>query len=119
MPDLTLKTVYFARALYICTVKLLLSELIGTASHLDMQKIRIIGFFFENRLHWQFEVEKKILQTAVLGYIIIYIEIKHYSGDNRQVSPLRRTLEIPCLIWEPFGCYYLQCVPASTPLDHA
>jgi hypothetical protein len=22
----------------------------------DMQKIRIIGFFFENRLHWQFEV---------------------------------------------------------------
>jgi len=26
-------------------------------SHLDMQKIQITGFFFENRLHWQFEVQ--------------------------------------------------------------
>ena len=33
-----------------------------------MQKIRIIGFFFENSLHWQSEVNKN-LQTAVLGYI--------------------------------------------------
>ena len=40
------------------TVALRLSGLIGTASHTDMQKIRIIGFFFENRLHWQFEVGK-------------------------------------------------------------
>jgi uncharacterized Rossmann fold enzyme len=39
-------------------VKLLLSRLIGMASHLDIKKIRIIGFFFENRLHWQFEVKK-------------------------------------------------------------
>ena len=38
------------------TVKLHLSRLIGTASHPDVQKIRIIGFFFENRLHWQFEI---------------------------------------------------------------
>ena len=38
-----------------------------------MQKIRIIGFFFENRLHWQFEMEKKFLQTAVLGNIFIYL----------------------------------------------
>jgi hypothetical protein len=29
-----------------------------------MQKIWIIGFFFECRLHWQFKVEK-ILQTAI------------------------------------------------------
>jgi hypothetical protein len=37
---------------------------------LGQQAIWIIGFFFENRLHWQFEVgEKKILQTAVLGYV--------------------------------------------------
>ena len=28
-----------------------LSGLIGMPSHPDMQKIRIIGFFFENRLH--------------------------------------------------------------------
>ena len=38
------------------TVELHLSGLTGTASHSDMQKIQIIGFFFENRLHWQFEV---------------------------------------------------------------
>jgi len=28
------------------------------ASHLDMQKIQMIVFFFEKRLHWWFEVEK-------------------------------------------------------------
>jgi len=37
-------------------VELYLSGLIGTVSHPNMQKIRIIGFFFENRLHWQFEI---------------------------------------------------------------
>jgi hypothetical protein len=43
-----------------------------------MQKIRIVGFFFENRLHWQFEVgEKKLPQAAILGYIFIYVQIKH------------------------------------------
>jgi hypothetical protein len=41
---------------HIKTVELHLSGLIETASHPDMQKIRITGFFFENRLHWQFEV---------------------------------------------------------------
>jgi len=39
------------------TVELHLSGLTGTASHPDMQKIRITGFFFfENGLHGQFEV---------------------------------------------------------------
>jgi hypothetical protein len=38
------------------TVELHLSGLIVTASHPDMQKIRLIGFLFENNLHWQFEV---------------------------------------------------------------
>jgi hypothetical protein len=38
------------------TVEPNLSGLIGTASHPDMQKIRIMGVFFENRLHWLFEV---------------------------------------------------------------
>jgi hypothetical protein len=37
-----------------------------------MWKSRVTGFFFENRLHWQFELEKKFLQTAGLGYIFIY-----------------------------------------------
>jgi len=40
------------------TVEQNLSELISTAIRPDMQKIRIIGYFFENRLHWQFEAEK-------------------------------------------------------------
>ena len=43
---------------FLCTVELSLSGLIGTASHPDMQKMQIIGFFFANGLHWQFEVEK-------------------------------------------------------------
>jgi hypothetical protein len=33
------------------TVELYSSGLIGVAIHPDMQKIRIIGFFFEKRLH--------------------------------------------------------------------
>jgi len=37
------------------TTELHLYELIGTTNHPDMQKIQIIEFFFENRLHWQFE----------------------------------------------------------------
>jgi hypothetical protein len=41
------------------TVQLCLSGLIWTTSHPDIQKIRIIGSFFENGLHWQFEVGKK------------------------------------------------------------
>jgi len=32
-------------------VELHLSELTGVVNHLDVQKIRIIVFFFENRLH--------------------------------------------------------------------
>jgi hypothetical protein len=39
------------------TVELRSSGLIGVAIHPDMQKIRIIGFFFEKSLHGQFEVE--------------------------------------------------------------
>jgi hypothetical protein len=34
------------------TVEFHLSGLSGAVSHPDMQKIRIIGFFFEHRLHW-------------------------------------------------------------------
>jgi hypothetical protein len=58
-------------------VELNLPGLIGTASHPDMQKSRIIGFVFENRLHCQFEVEKEILETTVLGYMFIYVQTKH------------------------------------------
>jgi hypothetical protein len=40
----------------VSTVELHLFGLIGTASHPDMQKFRIIEFFFLNRLRWQFEL---------------------------------------------------------------
>jgi len=39
------------------TVEIHLSRLIGMASYPDIQKIQIIGFFSENRPHWQFEVQ--------------------------------------------------------------
>jgi len=45
------------------TVELHLSGLTGTVSHLDMQKFRIIRFFFENRPHLQ-------LSSAVTIYNI-------------------------------------------------
>jgi hypothetical protein len=37
-------------------VQLHLPGLIGTANHLDKQKIRIIEIFLEHKLHWQLEV---------------------------------------------------------------
>jgi hypothetical protein len=46
------------------TAELHLTGLIGTASHPDMQKIRIFGFFFENRLHQQFEVSLLVVTVC-------------------------------------------------------
>jgi hypothetical protein len=46
-------------------VELYLAKLIGMVSHTDTQKILIIGFFFENKLHWQFEVQ--LLLFTVYG----------------------------------------------------
>jgi len=52
------------------TVELHWYRVNGTASQPDMQKIRITEFFYENRLHWQFEVGKnfykRILQATCL-----------------------------------------------------
>ena len=59
------------------TVELHLPGLTGTASLPDMQNIRIVGFLFENGPHWLFEVEKKIMQTTILGCLFIYVQIKH------------------------------------------
>jgi hypothetical protein len=49
------------------TVELYLFGLIGTASHPDMLKIWIIRFFFENMLHWYFEV--RLLLFTVCTYM--------------------------------------------------
>jgi hypothetical protein len=57
------------------TVEFHLSGLIGTASYPDipdMQKIRITGFFLENRLQWQFEVEK----NSTNGYFGLHIYLR-------------------------------------------
>jgi len=48
------------------TVELHLSGLIGTANHPNMQKIRIIGVFFDIRLHWQFEVRLLLCTVCTL-----------------------------------------------------
>jgi hypothetical protein len=37
-----------------------------------MQKIQIIGFFFENRLHWQCEVKKIFTNGYFRLYIYLY-----------------------------------------------
>jgi len=58
------------------TVELHLSGIIEMASHPDMQKIWIIGFFFEYRLHWQFEVKKQISTNSCFR-LHIYIQITH------------------------------------------
>ena len=57
-------------------VELHFSGLIGSGSHPDTQKIRIIGLLLKGRLHWQFEVWKKILQRPVLGCMFIDVKIK-------------------------------------------
>jgi hypothetical protein len=54
-----------------------LSGSTGTANHPDMHKIRIIGFFFENRPHWQFEAGKKNISTN--GHFRLHI----YSSANK------------------------------------
>ena len=48
---------YFRKDTISTAVELHLSVLIRRANHPDMQKIRIKGYFFENRLLWQFEVQ--------------------------------------------------------------
>jgi len=44
----------YGSKLFFNTLELHLYGLCDTASHPDMKKIRIIGFFFEYRLLWQF-----------------------------------------------------------------
>ena len=51
-------------------VELHLFGLTDIGKRADMQKIRIIGFFFENRLRLK---GKSFLQTTVLSYIFIYL----------------------------------------------
>ena len=48
------------------TVEIHISEIIWTATLPDMQEIRIIGYLYENRLHWQAEF-RPLLFTVCTG----------------------------------------------------
>jgi len=50
---------YYHYGIY--TAKLHLSKLTGKASHPYMEKIRIIGIFFEIKPHWQFKIQLLLL----------------------------------------------------------
>jgi hypothetical protein len=56
------------------TVGLHLSAFIGTAKHPDIQKIRIVGFLFENRLHCQSEVAET---NPTNGYFSLHIYLSN------------------------------------------
>jgi len=59
------------------TVELQLSGLIGTASHPDMYKIWITGYFFENGLHWQYEGEKISNNCCCRQYLMLGTRANH------------------------------------------
>jgi hypothetical protein len=46
------------------TVEHHLSGIIGRENYPDMQEVPMIGFFIENRIHWQFDVENKCIQNC-------------------------------------------------------
>jgi hypothetical protein len=84
-----------SRTVYLCgyivvktyTVEFHLSGLIGVKSHPDKQKIRIIGFFFKNRLRWHLQVGKMSTNGCVRlnFYLHIYKSLIHnslYELDN-------------------------------------
>jgi len=57
----------FYKRLDSITAELQLSGLTGTASHPDIQKFRIIEFFPENRLHWQFKVGETFSTNGLIA----------------------------------------------------
>ena len=72
------------------TVELHLSRLIETVSHQDVETIRIIGVFFENRLNWQIGVEK-IPTNSDFRIMFIYLQIKHKYNSLYVFDDWRKT----------------------------
>jgi hypothetical protein len=64
------------------TAELHLSGLNGMVSHPDMQKIWIIGFFFENMLHWQFEVRLLLFTVYLCLNLSTTHDLKLYRHRN-------------------------------------
>jgi hypothetical protein len=62
-----------------------------------MQKIQIIEFFFL-KIDYIGSLKWKKTYKRLLYVILLFTYI--YSDDDRQLSPLTRSLEIPCLVWE-------------------
>ena len=94
------------------TVELQLSVLTGKTSYPDMQNKRIIGFFLDNRQHWQFEV-KKIptdscyglqinLRTNKNTYLLTYL-LTHSmeQSPSWEAKRLAASQEIPRILWNP------------------
>jgi hypothetical protein len=76
--------------IYIYVVELRLSELIGTASHPDMQEIRIIGFSL--KIAYTEVLKLKKITNSCYRLHVYLCATKHYSGADRQLSELTRTL---------------------------
>jgi len=53
--------------------------------HPDMQKLRIIGFFLENRLNWQFEVR-----------LLLFTVCRKREREKRSYSTTERDMEGKC-----------------------
>ena len=53
--------------------------------------------------------------------MVIYVQIKHYLGNDRQLSQMMRSLGIPSLIWEPLRLllHTVSTVSAPKHFDHA
>jgi hypothetical protein len=66
------------------------------ARHPDMHKIRIIGFFFENRLHWRFEVAL-LLFTVCKGKGLLSSRL---LSKNLKIK-IYRTIILPVV---SYGC---------------
>jgi hypothetical protein len=83
----------------ISTLELRFFGLIGRATHPVMQNIWINGFFFENRLHWQFEIQNvpvsKTFDHALFG--VIEAITLYCSGVPRGVGGFNPPSEIPKL----------------------
>jgi hypothetical protein len=81
----------------VCTVEPRLSGLIGTAIHPDMQKIWIIGIFFEYSIYFQSEVGKKLWTPgATEGFLLIIL------NETKIPSPAGGTV----FYWNKLSCSF-------------
>ena len=83
------------------TVAFHLSALIGRASHPDTQKIRITGFFFENRLHWRSGIQLLLFIVCTFGLCPIWSSRSH----NTVLQTIHRTSKIKyfCITLDKFS----------------